>query len=240
NRLHVLRGDVPVRVDRVHQRRAHEALERHRIDAGPVGQEVKRRVDVRAGVTAHGEGGGVRVVAPAHPPALVNLHRRRHDPAHGLGREVERDVVVLHRLAEKGYVGRTADWLTASPSALANACRARQPVQCPLMMWAMLNDLRPSTVSGILRSMTPPRCKPPITVWIGVLGKRALTCVHTLTIPEWEHVLNTIKPRPRTFATSKRSSSKKGSGSQDASGLFRAQWSVRPFSNSVTRGIGPL
>src|SRR5262249_22553135 len=241
NLLHVLRGDVAVGIDRVHQGGADEPLERHRIDPGSVGQEMKRRVHMRAGMTAHRDGGRVRVVAAAHAPPLVHLHRRRDDPAHRVGREIERDVVVLHGApAEKVYVVPTADWLTVSPSAVASACNARQPVQCPVMMLAMLNVLKPSTESGILRSMTPPRCNPPITVWMGVLGNRALTWVQTFTIPECEQVLNTIRPRPRTFATSRRSSSKKGSSSQAASGLFRQKWSSRPFSNGVTRGISPL
>src|SRR5438132_632404 len=96
NRVHVGLGDEPVGVDGVHQRGADESLERHRIDPGPVGHEMERRVDMRAGVNAHGEGGGVCVVAPTHPPALVNLERRRDDPADRVGREIERDVVVPH------------------------------------------------------------------------------------------------------------------------------------------------
>ncbi len=89
-------GDEPVRVDLVHQRGADEPLERYGIDPGPVGHEVEWCVDMCAGVNAHGEGGGVRVVAPTHPPAFVNLERRRDDPANGVGREIERDVVVPH------------------------------------------------------------------------------------------------------------------------------------------------
>src|SRR5215831_14230739 len=38
-----------------------------------------------------------------------------------------------------------------------------------MMCW-IPNGLSPSTVSGMLRSITPPRCRPPITVWIGVCG----------------------------------------------------------------------
>src|SRR5262249_31931513 len=56
----------------------------------------------------HGEGRGIHVVAPAHPPPLVNLERRCDDPADGFGREIERDVVVPHGAPPGGMLARDA------------------------------------------------------------------------------------------------------------------------------------
>ena len=63
-----------------------------------------------------------------------------------------------------------------------------------------------STVCGMRCSMTPPRCRPPITAWIGISGNRRRTSVQTLTMPAWLQALNTTRPRSRTLATSMRSS----------------------------------
>src|SRR6516164_510136 len=66
------------------------------------------------------------------------------------------------RRASNVYLVPTADWLTALPNASASACKARQPVQWPVMMCGMRNGRSPSTVSGMICSMTPPRCSPPM------------------------------------------------------------------------------
>ena len=66
--------------------------------------------------------------------------------------------------------------------------------------------LSASTVCGMRCSMTPPRCRPPITAWIGMSGNRRRTSVQTLTMPAWLQALNTTRPRSRTLATSMRSS----------------------------------
>src|SRR5262249_39359238 len=59
-------------------------------------------------VHTHGEGRGIHVVAPAHPPPLVNLERRGDDPTDGFGREIERDVVVPHGAPPGGMLARDA------------------------------------------------------------------------------------------------------------------------------------
>src|ERR1700730_9690046 len=107
-----------------------------------------------AGDHGHGQAGfGIFRRGSAHD-AIRSVERRRTTrlPAYDKS-----------RAASKVYFVPTADWLTASPKASARACSARQPVQWPVMMCGIRNGRSPSTVSGMILSITPPRCSPPMT-----------------------------------------------------------------------------
>ena len=66
-RREVLGGDAGARGDLDDARAADQQLERQRLGAGAVVEEMARRVDVRAGVRAHVQRRDVRAVAARDP-----------------------------------------------------------------------------------------------------------------------------------------------------------------------------